>query len=318
MGVTIQFESHKVELWAIYAMEYDAQVLEYFDQSDTLTLTYQSPSGRTVVVSHTPDFLVLRQDSVGFEEWKQEERLRALAVSHPGRYQHDPAGRWCCPPGEEAAARLGLSYHVRSSAGLHPTYIRNLIFLEDYFFAYHIAPDLAVQILEAVEAQPGLSLAALLQTRPHITVDAVYALIARGGLYVDLCASPLKEHPHVQLYPDQTTAEAHVLLLTSRTTPPWETPSEQVRLVAARTAVCTASAIVRACRKSAATSPTSRYPSSRPVRSTVGTTPRIVSQTVREYSRYTVCCGRTNTTCGQRRNASAQLIAEWMPNFRAA
>ncbi|TMA61103.1 MAG: DDE-type integrase/transposase/recombinase [Deltaproteobacteria bacterium] len=228
MGVTIQFESHKVELWAIYAMEYDAQVLEYFDQSDTLTLTYQSPSGRTVVVSHTPDFLVLRQDSVGFEEWKQEERLRALAVSHPGRYQHDPAGRWCCPPGEEAAARLGLSYHVRSSAGLHPTYIRNLIFLEDYFFAYHIAPDLAVQILEAVEAQPGLSLAALLQTRPHITVDAVYALIARGGLYVDLCASPLKEHPHVQLYPDQTTAEAHVLLLTSRTTPPWETPSEQV------------------------------------------------------------------------------------------
>ena len=24
MGMTIQFESHKVELWAIYAMEYDA------------------------------------------------------------------------------------------------------------------------------------------------------------------------------------------------------------------------------------------------------------------------------------------------------
>src|SRR3989442_1372318 len=68
MGMTIQFESHKVELWAIYAMEYDAHVLEYFDQPDTLTLTYQSPSGRTVVASHTPDFLVLRQDSVGFEE----------------------------------------------------------------------------------------------------------------------------------------------------------------------------------------------------------------------------------------------------------
>jgi len=78
MGMTIQFESHTVELWAIYAMEYDAQVLEYFDQPDTLTLTYQSPSGRTVVASHTPDFLVLRQDGVGFEEWKQEERLRAL------------------------------------------------------------------------------------------------------------------------------------------------------------------------------------------------------------------------------------------------
>jgi hypothetical protein len=42
--------------------------VEYFDQPDTLTLTYQSLAGRTVVVSHTPDFVVLRQDGVGFEE----------------------------------------------------------------------------------------------------------------------------------------------------------------------------------------------------------------------------------------------------------
>src|SRR5207244_4429351 len=35
MGLTIQFESHKVELWAIYAMEYDTQVLEYYPYSDT-------------------------------------------------------------------------------------------------------------------------------------------------------------------------------------------------------------------------------------------------------------------------------------------
>ena len=215
MGVTIQFESHKVELWAIYAMEYDAQVLEYFDQPHTLPFTYQSPSRRTVVASHTPDFLVLRQDGVGFEEWKQEERLRALAVSHPGRYQRDASGGWRCPPGEEAAGRLGLSYHVRSSATLHPTSIRNVIFLEDYLFTHRVAPDTAAQILEAVSATPGISLAALLRASPPIGVDAVYTLIARGGLYVDLLASPLKEHPHVRLYPDQTTAEAHVLLLAS-------------------------------------------------------------------------------------------------------
>src|SRR5712692_9129230 len=87
---------------------------------------------------------------------------------------------------------------------------------------------MAAQILEAVEAQPGMSLAALLQTGPHMSVDAVYALIARGSLYVDLCASPLKEHTHVQLYPATTTAEAHALLLASRTTPPFGTQSERV------------------------------------------------------------------------------------------
>ena len=54
-----------------------------------------------------------------------------------------------------------------------------------------------------------------------------------------------------------------------------------------------------------------------PVCSTVGTTPRTVSQTLREYSRYSVCRGRTKTACGQRRSASAALIAEWMPKRRA-
>jgi len=215
MGLTIQFESHKVELWAIYAMEYDTQVLEYYDQPHTLTLTYQSPAGRTVRTSHTPDVLVLRQDGIGFEEWKPEERLRALAVSHPGRYQHDEAGGWRCPPGAAAAAALGLSYTVRSAAALQPTYIRNLIFLEDYFFAHHVAPDTAAQILEAVRTTPGISLAALLRASPLLGVDTVYALIARGGLYVDLVAAPLKEHAQVRLYPDQMTAEAHVLLLAS-------------------------------------------------------------------------------------------------------
>jgi putative transposase len=32
MGVTIQFESHTVELWAIYLMEHDPDVLEFYDQ----------------------------------------------------------------------------------------------------------------------------------------------------------------------------------------------------------------------------------------------------------------------------------------------
>jgi hypothetical protein len=32
MGVSIQFESHTVELWTIYTMEYARAVLEFFDQ----------------------------------------------------------------------------------------------------------------------------------------------------------------------------------------------------------------------------------------------------------------------------------------------
>ncbi len=40
MGVTIQFESHKVELWAILIMDHDPEVLEFFDQPDSFKLRY--------------------------------------------------------------------------------------------------------------------------------------------------------------------------------------------------------------------------------------------------------------------------------------
>ncbi len=131
MGVSIQFESHTVELWAIYIMEHDREVLEFFDQPNPLELRYQGPSGRSTKALHTPDFLVLRKNGASFEEWKPESCLLELMVTHPGRYQRDENGNWRCPPGEAAAERLGLSYRVRSSEELHPGYIRNLIFLEE-------------------------------------------------------------------------------------------------------------------------------------------------------------------------------------------
>ena len=45
MGVTIQFESHKVELPFIYQLEHDEDVLEFYDQPPPIKLSYQSESG---------------------------------------------------------------------------------------------------------------------------------------------------------------------------------------------------------------------------------------------------------------------------------
>ncbi len=220
MGLTIQFESHTVELWGIYLMEYDPQVLEYYDQPKAISLNYQSPSGRKVVAQHTPDFFVLRSDGAGWEEYKTETRLLELAVSQPYRYQRTEQGGWHCPPGEAYAEQFGLFYHVRSSAELHPTYVRNLIFLEDYLFEYFVSHEQQSRILEQIEAVPGMTLAALQRVEPRVRLDDVYALIARNHLYVDLYTAPLADHQHVHLYPDQTTAEAHSLLIASRTNAP--------------------------------------------------------------------------------------------------
>src|SRR5450631_2795525 len=59
MGVSIQFESERVELWAIYAMERDDDVLEFYDQSSRIPLSYRAKSGHKTTQWHTPDFFVL-------------------------------------------------------------------------------------------------------------------------------------------------------------------------------------------------------------------------------------------------------------------
>src|SRR5262252_3649843 len=46
MGVTIQFESHRVELAGIYEMEHDDDVLEFYDQAVQIKLKYEGPGGK--------------------------------------------------------------------------------------------------------------------------------------------------------------------------------------------------------------------------------------------------------------------------------
>src|SRR3954451_17870552 len=52
----------------------------------------RAKSGRRTTQWHTPDFFVLRCESAGWEEWKQERALDPLAESQPTRYQNGPTG----------------------------------------------------------------------------------------------------------------------------------------------------------------------------------------------------------------------------------
>src|SRR6266516_68685 len=82
MGVTIQFESQRPELWAILVMDYDPNVLEFYDQPHTFKLRYLDKSGKKMQGHYyTPDFLVLSKKSVCFEEWKTEADLKRLAAA---------------------------------------------------------------------------------------------------------------------------------------------------------------------------------------------------------------------------------------------
>jgi putative transposase len=203
MGVTIQFESHRVELAAIYEMEHDAHVLEFFDQPPSIKLLYDSANGKSMGVLHTPDFLVIRDEAVGWEEWKTEEDLNRLAEHNQNRYQRDETGRWRCPPGEAYASQSGLYYRVRSAQEIDWIFQRNIQFLDDYLRADGppCAPAVYERLLSHILATQGLSLEMLFDaTQDVATRDEIYLLIATGALSVDIRSASLREPARVLVF----------------------------------------------------------------------------------------------------------------------
>ncbi|AFY91354.1 TnsA endonuclease N-terminal domain-containing protein [Chamaesiphon minutus] len=210
MGLTIQFESHKVELWAIYLMEHDPTVLEFYDQPSCFKIQYTNKSGRKIGHYHTPDFFVLGTKSAAWVEWKTEAELEKLSEKYPTRYLQAADGSWRCPPGEAYASPLGLEYHVRTDASLDPIYIQNLIFLEDYLgFKTDSNPSIQALVKERVKTAPGITLAALLASSPQISANDVYVMIVLDQLYIALLDVPLVQHERVRLYPDRQTYDTY-------------------------------------------------------------------------------------------------------------
>ncbi|MBV9691222.1 MAG: DDE-type integrase/transposase/recombinase, partial [Ktedonobacteraceae bacterium] len=208
MGVSIQFESLHVELWGIYAMERDDDVLEFYDQSARIPLHYRAKSGRNTTQWHTPDFFVLRRDSAGWEEWKPASRLDKLVQDQPGRYARDATGKIHCPPGETYAEQFGLTYRLRSSAEYHPLFIENLKFLQDFWaHPVPIEPAQAILLHDLVERHPGILLSAVLSAVPDLPVDVVWAELSLRRLFTDLSAVSLMQHDLVRLYLDESQAK---------------------------------------------------------------------------------------------------------------
>jgi hypothetical protein len=165
MGVTIQFESHHNELARIYELEYDPDVLEYYDQPPPIELVYLTKNGRKQRHLYTPDLFVIQTDCASWEECKPETELVKLLEHNPNRYCKGLDQQWHCPPAESYAAPYGLHFRVHSDAAINWTYQQNLIWLEDYLATEPVTLEAAVvkPICTLVNLCPGITLADLMQ-----------------------------------------------------------------------------------------------------------------------------------------------------------
>lgn len=208
-----QFESRSGELPYIYRLEYDPNVLEYYDQPPAIELNYDNRNGHHVTCLHTPDFFVIWADgSAGYVECKQESHLQELAQKRPARYQLEN-GQWRCPPGEESASRFQLGYTLHSSAQLNSVFERNCRWLEDYWVnvaSIEVDPEATETVKSAVENEPGISLEQLKQQLENVSVDELHWLIAKQEIYVDLERDLLNQPEQARVFLDEEVAYAHM------------------------------------------------------------------------------------------------------------
>ncbi|MDA2530480.1 TnsA endonuclease N-terminal domain-containing protein [Bacillus cereus] len=209
MGVTIQFESRTLELAAIYEKEFNSMVLEYYDQPETFLIRYEN-KGRNYGHYYTPDFFVIEEDWIGYEEWKTIKELTNLIIKYPNRYRIDESGIFRCPPAEEYAKEYGLSFRIRTSDEIDWTVQRNIRFLEDYLI--NDTTDVSIkkksQIINLINEKPGISLERLLNLNLGFEADDIYHLLAKNEIYADIKAVLITDFSKFSIYSNKESSDA--------------------------------------------------------------------------------------------------------------
>ncbi len=182
-------------------------MLEFYCQPPAIQLKYVGPTGKLVVVWHTPDYFVLWRDRAGWIEAKQEDKLHVLANDSPNRYRLVD-NRWECPAGQEYAQPLSLCYEVYSSAYVNPTFVRNAQFLDDYWRATNPVPAASMEAVSKCLARtPAMTLEGLLsETKDSVSPDDIYQMLAKRTIHFDWSAAPIVEPARVHVFADEQAA----------------------------------------------------------------------------------------------------------------
>ncbi|NHQ84852.1 DDE-type integrase/transposase/recombinase [Iodobacter sp. HSC-16F04] len=207
MGCEIATESRHIEFAAAVDHEFDGGVLEYYAQPAELKLELiDTATGEIKNIRHTPDFLVITDDGITFEEWKSEAKLSRLAEKYPYRYAKSTDGEWYSPQIEQQLAELGFHYRIRSEKSIPRRRVENLLHLADYFHPSCEPPDAheSARLLAALREHGSLYFSELLSTPFCFSADLLNKSIADHLVAADLDNEKLADIRRFRLYRDNT------------------------------------------------------------------------------------------------------------------
>ncbi len=91
---------------------------------------------------------------------------------------------------------------------MHPLFIQNLKFLQDFWIhPFDVPPAQETQVLALLATAPGISITQLQDACPDLPVDVPWALLTQQRIFTDLEASSLMQWDQVLLYCSPREAE---------------------------------------------------------------------------------------------------------------
>lgn len=186
MGTTVALESSEEFTLAIQ-LEYDEEVLEYWEQPPSVALAVSDKRGRLSRRHYVPDFLVIRRSEVQVVQVKPADQCERLSHEYPHRWS------WSKGVADDTAAserfkELGLPHLVYSSGQAHK------IRADNYRLLLHVRGagvelEVARRLCKAVAAlsvDAVISMGQLMLSSGITTATPVVRLVELGELFTDL------------------------------------------------------------------------------------------------------------------------------------
>lgn len=185
-GLTVQTESRTGEYALALELEYDPDVIEFWDQPQPVSVIRTHSNGNTRPGSYTPEFVVLRRNGPEILEVKPEEIIQKLAKKRPVDWQQTSSGP-IYRPAFEAYRTLGMPYRVVSIDTLNPIRTANLkLLLQSRKAPNAVTPEIKAAVLEAFSQEAWMRLFALGEKIGITDLTPLVQMVDLGILHASL------------------------------------------------------------------------------------------------------------------------------------
>ena len=231
MGFTQEVESATVEGKYRLFLSFTKDVVAYFPQPETRTLTIIDKRGTKKRVPKTFDFLVIYLDHIELIECKPLHWLAKEAQGNPQMVKAR-SGQWVSPLLEEQLSAEGLIFRYISDADIPTSLARNITVLEPLLGQIYSTARALAAIRKSLQSPTTLQ--QLIDLQDGYEKQDVFLAIQKGDIFVDLERDLLAAPARTQVYLNRKHAELAEAISTSVSVPevpaPFLTPGSILKL----------------------------------------------------------------------------------------